>query len=60
MRKVKIDSELYFKVSKRASELKYGSVEEYITHLLERDLDMTINAKSDDTIKNRLKGLGYF
>lgn len=60
MGKVKIDSGLFLKASRRASELKYGSVGEYITHLLERDLSMPVNSKSDETIKNRLKGLGYF
>lgn len=60
MRKVKIDSGLYIKACGRASELKYESVGEYVMHLIERDLDMAVDPKSNDTIKNRLKGLGYF
>jgi len=60
MRKIKIDSGLYVKAMRRASELNYSSVGEYITHLLECNLDMPVNLKSDDTIKKRLKGLGYF
>ena len=57
--KIKIDKDLLEKV-KRYSELAgYSSVEEFITHALEKEIVKLEDADSDEEIKKRLKGLGY-
>ena len=37
----------------------YSSVEEFITHALEKELAQLEKADSEDEIKKKLKGLGY-
>jgi hypothetical protein len=45
---------------KRYSDLAgYSSVEEFITHALEKELAQLEKADSEDEIKKKLKGLGY-
>ena len=56
---VKLDKALLARV-KRYSELAgYSSVEEFITHALEKEIAKLETADSEDEIKKRLKGLGY-
>ena len=37
----------------------YSSVEEFITHALEKEIKHLDEAGSEEEIKKRLKGLGY-
>ena len=56
---IKLDKALLAKV-KRSSDLAgYSSVEEFITHALEKEIAQLEKADSEDEIKKRLKGLGY-
>jgi metal-responsive CopG/Arc/MetJ family transcriptional regulator len=56
---IKLDKALLARV-KRYSELAgYSSVEEFITHALEKEIAKLETADSEDEIKKRLKGLGY-
>jgi metal-responsive CopG/Arc/MetJ family transcriptional regulator len=57
--KVKIDSALLDKVKKYAEMSGYSSVEEFITHCLEREIAKIEEADSEEEIKKKLKGLGY-
>jgi hypothetical protein len=57
--KVKIDSALLDKVRKYAEMSGYSSVEEFITHCLEREIAKIEEADSEEEIKKKLKGLGY-
>jgi metal-responsive CopG/Arc/MetJ family transcriptional regulator len=57
--KVKLDSALLDKVKKYAEMSGYSSVEEFITHCLEKEIAKIEEADSEDEIKKRLKGLGY-
>ncbi|MBI2839078.1 MAG: hypothetical protein HYX75_12230 [Acidobacteria bacterium] len=57
--KVKLDKELVEKVKKYATIAGYSSPEEFITHCLEKEVSKLDDAKSEDEIKKRLKGLGY-
>jgi hypothetical protein len=59
--KVKIDRDLYGKLKRYASITGYSSVDEFVTHVLERDLKKLEEAAAGDeeAIKKRLKGLGY-
>ena len=55
---IRIDPSLLARAQKRAEELGYGSVEEYITHLLEQDLQK-LSPTEDAALQERLRGLGY-
>lgn len=57
--KVKIEKNLFDKVKKFAEMSGYTSPEEFITHLLEKELAKIEEADSEEEIKKKLKGLGY-
>lgn len=57
--KVKIEKDLYEKVAKFAEMSGYTSPEEFITHLLEKEIAKIEEADSEEEIKKKLKGLGY-
>ncbi|MGH9339930.1 MAG: hypothetical protein ACRD1R_10185 [Acidobacteriota bacterium] len=57
--KVKIEKGLFEKVRKYAELAGYSSVDEFVTHALEKEIAKLEDAGSEDEIKKRLKGLGY-
>ncbi|MCR4396443.1 MAG: ribbon-helix-helix domain-containing protein [Candidatus Saccharicenans sp.] len=57
--KIKLDKELYQKIEKIAEVAGYSSAEEFIIHLLEKEVARFEGADSEEEIKKRLKGLGY-
>ena len=57
--KVKIDRALYEKITRVAEVAGYSSVQEFVTHALEKELAQFEGADSEEEIKKRLKGLGY-
>jgi len=57
--KVKIEKILFEKVEKFAAMSGYTSPEEFITHLLEKEIAKIEEADSEEEIKKKLKGLGY-
>lgn len=57
--KVKLDRGLLERVKKYADIAGYSSPEEFITHALEKELAELDDARSEEEIKRRLKGLGY-
>jgi len=57
--KIKIDKALVDKLRKLAELSGYSSVEEFITHVLEREVAKIEEAGSEEEIKKKLKGLGY-
>ena len=57
--KVKIEKTLYEKVVKFSEMSGYTSPEEFITHLLEKEIAKIEEADSEEEIKKKLKGLGY-
>ena len=57
--KVKLDSDLVAKIKRYADLTGYSSVEEFITHALEKELATLADAGSEEEIKKRLQGLGY-
>lgn len=57
--KIKLDKDLLDKVRKFAALSGYSSVEEFVTHLLEKEIGRVEDADSEDEIKKKLKGLGY-
>jgi metal-responsive CopG/Arc/MetJ family transcriptional regulator len=56
---VKLDKNLLARVKKYSDIAGYSSVEEFITHALEKELAKLEDAGSEEEIKKRLKGLGY-
>jgi hypothetical protein len=57
--KVKLDRDLVDKVAKIADVAGYATVEEFITHILEKEMLHFEGSKSDDDVRQKLKGLGY-
>ena len=57
--KVKIDRALLDKIKKYAEMSGYSSVEEFITHCLEKEVAKIEDSDSEEEIKKKLKGLGY-
>jgi len=57
--KVKLDSELISRAEKFAEKAGYGDVEEFITHIIERELARGSESEDDDKLKDKLRGLGY-
>lgn len=57
--KVKLDRELLARVRRYSDIAGYSSVEEFITHALEKELALLEEADSEDEIRKRLQGLGY-
>jgi hypothetical protein len=57
--KVKIDKALFDKIKRYAEMSGYSSVEEFITHCLEKEVAKIEEADSEEEIKKKLKGLGY-
>src|ERR671924_113146 len=56
---IKLDKALLAKVKRYADLAGYSSVEEFITHALEKEIAHLEEADSPEEIKKRLKGLGY-
>lgn len=60
MAKIKIDDALYERMKKVAQLAGYSSADEFIIHVLERELaELESGGTSDDQVIDRLKGLGY-
>lgn len=57
--RVKLDKDLLAKVKKYSDIAGYSSVEEFITHALDKELAKLEDADSEEEIKKRLQGLGY-
>jgi len=57
--KVKLDKDLYDRVQKFAAIAGYSSIEEFVSHVLEKELAAIDEGDSEDEIKKKLQGLGY-
>ena len=57
--KVKLDRDLVDRLRKVADVAGYATVEEFITHVLEKEMLHFEDTKDDADIRDRLKGLGY-
>lgn len=57
--KVKLDKTLIERVRRHAEAAGYSSVEEFVAHVLEKEIALLDAAESEEEIKKRLKGLGY-
>ena len=57
--KIKLEKALHQQASELAERLGYSSVDEFVTHLLEKAIDDAKDEESDEAIRKRLQGLGY-
>jgi len=57
--KVKLDGDLVEKARKYAEATGYSSVEEFVTHCIEKELARLEQPDSPDEIRKKLQGLGY-
>jgi hypothetical protein len=60
MPKVKIDSHLYKRAKKAAEAAGYPGLDEFVTHIIEKELSQLETTEQDDEkIAKQLRGLGY-
>ena len=57
--KIKIDKELFERLTKTAEVAGYSSTQEFIIHLLETAAGDICDNDSEELIRKRLQGLGY-
>jgi len=57
--RVKLDKDLLEKARRYAEIAGYASVEEFISHVLEKEIAQLDDADSEEEIKKKLQGLGY-
>jgi hypothetical protein len=58
-RRVKLDAELYERARKHAEGAGYSSLEEFVAHALEKEMNRTRDDDPEEQVRRRLQGLGY-
>ena len=56
---VKFEKEFWARMERAAAGAGYSSPEEFVRHIVERELSRLETAAADEEVKKRLKGLGY-
>ncbi len=59
MAKIKIDNKLYDRAKEAAENGGYSSVEEFIAHIIEKEVAGQESGQVDENVADRLRGLGY-
>ena len=59
MSKIKLDSNLLARAKDAAESAGYSSVEEFVAHIIEKELSKTESSESDENVADQLRGLGY-
>ncbi len=59
MSKIKIDNDLLKKAKEYAAKAGYSSVEEFVSHVIEKEISKLDESESEEEVKKRLQGLGY-
>ncbi|HOX25313.1 MAG TPA: hypothetical protein PLL30_12930 [Candidatus Krumholzibacteria bacterium] len=58
--KIKLDRDLLARAERASKAAGYASVEEFVAHVLERELDkFDKGAADEEEIRKRMQGLGY-
>ena len=57
--RITLDKALLARAKRYADHAGYSSVEEFVTHVLEKQMAHLDDAATEEEIKKRLKGLGY-
>lgn len=58
-KKIKIENDLYDKLRQFAEAAGYSGVDEFIIHVLEKSVADMEKSADEESVKERLKGLGY-
>ena len=58
--RINLDKALLAKAKRYADLAGYSSVDEFVTHILEKELAKIDTSESEEDIRKKLKGLGYF
>jgi hypothetical protein len=56
---IKVNKELWERVKRCAAASGYSSPQEFVEHVLEREVAKIEDTQSDEEIARKLKGLGY-
>ena len=59
MAKIKIDSALFARAKNVVEAAGYSSMEEFVTHIIEKEVDKHEHTKDDEKVDDQLRGLGY-
>jgi len=59
MAKIKIDSALFARAKNVVEVAGYSSLEEFITHIIEKEVAKYEQADADEKTADQLRGLGY-
>ena len=59
MAKIKIDSNLLDRAKKAAEVAGYSSVEEFVSHVIEKGVAQYESTPTDEKVADQLRGLGY-
>ena len=59
MPKIKIESGLYDRLKKVTEIAGYSGIEEFVTHLIEKELEKIEIPENNPAVEERLRGLGY-
>jgi hypothetical protein len=57
--KIKIESSLYDRAKKAAEGAGYSSVEEFVAHCIEQELQKLKVEEAEGQVSDQLRGLGY-
>ncbi len=57
--KIKLEADLYERVKKVAKLAGYTTADEFIIHMIEKELSVLESADTDEEVTERLRGLGY-
>ena len=61
--RIKLDDELFRKIKQCAEKAGYASPEEFVTHVLEKEVSRLLGENEardpEEEVKRRLRGLGY-
>jgi hypothetical protein len=57
--KIKVERGLYETLKRAAQIAGYSSVDEFVTHILEKAAAEVQEAQSEEEVRKRLQGLGY-
>lgn len=57
--KIKLDDELAHRARRAAEKAGYSSLEEFLQHIVERELGRLEEAEAKEEVVRQLRGLGY-
>ena len=59
MAKIKIDKNLYDRLKSVTEIAGYSSVEEFVTYMIEKELEKIESVEGSKAVEEQLRGLGY-